>query len=92
MARACSVRPGPPAGRRLHFLQLLGDIAKQIAAGAAISTDMVKGYAAAFESAGRYELIFIRATALPDQFELLAGAVRSTLGPPRVHGLVNGLG
>ena len=53
---------------------------------------MVKGYAVAFESAGRDEFIFIRATALPDQFELLAGAVRSTLGPPRVHGLVNGLG
>jgi hypothetical protein len=53
---------------------------------------MVKGYAVALESAGRDELIFIRATALPDQFELLAGAVRSALGPPRVHGLVNGLG
>ena len=53
----------------------LGDIAKQIAAGAAISTDMVKGYAAAFESARGDELIFIRATAYPGQLELLAGAV-----------------
>ena len=36
---------------------------------------MVKGYAAAFESAGGDELIFIRATASPGQLELLAGAV-----------------
>ena len=45
-----------------------------IAAVAPISTDMVKGYAAAFESAGCDELIFIRATASPDQLELLADA------------------
>ena len=42
---------------------------------APISTDMVKDYAAAFESAGGDELIFIRATASPGQLELLAGAV-----------------
>ena len=59
----------------LHFYTWLGDIARQIAAGAAISTDMVKDYAAAFESAGGDELIFIRATASPGQLELLAGAV-----------------
>jgi len=59
----------------LRFYTWLGDIARQIAAGAAISTDMVKGYAAAFESAGCDELIFIRATASPGQLELLAGAV-----------------
>ncbi len=47
----------------LHYYNWLGDIAKRIAAGAAISTDMVQGYAAAFEPAGRDELIFIRATA-----------------------------
>jgi hypothetical protein len=58
----------------LHFYNRLGDIAKQIAAGAAISTDMVKGYAAAFESVGCDEFIFIRATASPGQLELLAGA------------------
>jgi hypothetical protein len=57
----------------LHFCNWLGDIARQIAAGAAISTDMVK--AAAFESADCDELIFIRATASPGQLELLAGAV-----------------
>jgi len=59
----------------LHYCNWLGDIAKQIAAGAAVSTDMVKGYAAAFESVGCDELIFIRATASPDQLELLACAV-----------------
>ena len=59
----------------MHSCTWLGDIARQIAAGAAISTDMVKGYAAAFESAGCDELIFIRATASPGQLELLAGAV-----------------
>ena len=59
----------------LHFCTWLGDIARQIAAGAVISTDMVKGYAAAFESAGCDELIFIRATASPGQLELLADAV-----------------
>jgi hypothetical protein len=76
----------------LHYYNWLGDIAEQIAAGAAISTDMVKGYAAAFESAGCDELIFIRATASPGQLELLAGAVLQHPGLPRVHGLVNGLG
>ena len=34
----------------LHYYHWLGDIARQIAAGAAVSTDMVKGYAAAFEA------------------------------------------
>jgi hypothetical protein len=59
----------------VHSCNWLGDIAKQIAAGAAIGADMVKGHAAAFESAGCDELIFIRATASPGQLELLAGAV-----------------
>jgi hypothetical protein len=36
---------------------------------------MVKGYAAAFEAAGCDELIFVPATASPDQVTLLAGAV-----------------
>ena len=36
---------------------------------------MVKGYAAAFESAGCDELIFVPTTASPDQVTLLAGAV-----------------
>jgi alkanesulfonate monooxygenase SsuD/methylene tetrahydromethanopterin reductase-like flavin-dependent oxidoreductase (luciferase family) len=59
----------------LHYYNWLGDVAQQIAAGAAVSTEMVKGYAAAFESAGCDELIFVPTTASPDQVTLLAGAV-----------------
>jgi alkanesulfonate monooxygenase SsuD/methylene tetrahydromethanopterin reductase-like flavin-dependent oxidoreductase (luciferase family) len=59
----------------LHYYNWLGDIARQIAAGAAVSTDMVRGYAAAFEAAGCDELIFIPTTAAPDQVGLLADAV-----------------
>jgi len=60
----------------LDYYGFLGDIARQIAAGAAVSTEMVKGYAAAFESAGCDELIFVPTTASPDQVTLLAAAVR----------------
>jgi alkanesulfonate monooxygenase SsuD/methylene tetrahydromethanopterin reductase-like flavin-dependent oxidoreductase (luciferase family) len=60
----------------LDYYGFLGDIARQIAAGAAVSTEMVKGYAAAFEAAGCDELIFVPTTASPDQVTLLAEAVR----------------
>jgi hypothetical protein len=60
----------------LHYYGWLGDFAKQIAAGAAISPEMVKSYAGAFESAGCDELIFIPATSSPDQVGLLAEEVR----------------
>ena len=76
----------------LHFYNWLGDIARQIAAGAAISTDMVKGYAAAFESAAAAS----SSSSAPRP--RLAGSgcsparCCSTPGLPRVHGLVNGLG
>ena len=43
----------------LHYYDWLGDVARQIAAGAAVSTEMVKGYADAFASAGCDELIFV---------------------------------
>ena len=59
----------------LRYYAWTGDVAKQIAAGAAISTEMVKGYAAAFASAGCDELIFVPTTSSPDQIGLLAGAV-----------------
>ena len=62
-------------GYLLHYYGWLGDVARQIAAGAAVSTEMVKGYAAAFESAGCDELIFVPTAASPDQVTLLAGAV-----------------
>jgi|SRR4051795_13376562 alkanesulfonate monooxygenase SsuD/methylene tetrahydromethanopterin reductase-like flavin-dependent oxidoreductase (luciferase family) len=59
----------------LHYYNWLGDVARQIAAGAAVSTEMAQGYAAAFEAAGCDELIFVPATASPDQVTLLAEAV-----------------
>jgi alkanesulfonate monooxygenase SsuD/methylene tetrahydromethanopterin reductase-like flavin-dependent oxidoreductase (luciferase family) len=58
----------------LHYYNFLGDIAQQIAASAAVSAEMVQGYAAAFESAGCDELIFIPTTSSPDQIGLLADA------------------
>jgi hypothetical protein len=68
--------PTPPQADNciLHYYNWLGDIARR-GGRSPISTDMVKDYAAAFESAGGDELIFIRATASPGQLELLAGAV-----------------
>jgi alkanesulfonate monooxygenase SsuD/methylene tetrahydromethanopterin reductase-like flavin-dependent oxidoreductase (luciferase family) len=59
----------------LHYYNWLGDIARQIAGGAAVSAEMAKGYAAAFKAAGCDELIFIPTTASPDQVRLLADAV-----------------
>lgn len=50
----------------------LGDFADQIAAGAARSGEMVKGYAAAFEQAGCDELIFVPCSGELDQVDLLA--------------------
>jgi len=51
------------------------DVARQIAAGAAVSAEMVRGYADAFAAAGCDELIFVPTTAAPDQIGLLASAV-----------------
>ena len=59
----------------LHYYDWLGDVARQIAAGAAVSAEMVKGYAGAFAAAGCDELIFVPTTASPDQIGLLADAV-----------------
>jgi alkanesulfonate monooxygenase SsuD/methylene tetrahydromethanopterin reductase-like flavin-dependent oxidoreductase (luciferase family) len=53
----------------------LGEFAGQIAAGAATSAEMVKGYVAAFEQSGCDELIFIPCTSRPDQVTLLAEAI-----------------
>jgi alkanesulfonate monooxygenase SsuD/methylene tetrahydromethanopterin reductase-like flavin-dependent oxidoreductase (luciferase family) len=60
----------------LHYYAWLGDIAKQISAEAGVTAEMVQGYAAAFESGGCDELIFMPTTASPDQVRLLAEAVR----------------
>ena len=59
----------------LQYYNWLGDVARQIAAGAAVSAEMVKDYAAAFASVGCDELIFVPTTAAPDQISLLAEAV-----------------
>jgi alkanesulfonate monooxygenase SsuD/methylene tetrahydromethanopterin reductase-like flavin-dependent oxidoreductase (luciferase family) len=59
----------------LHYYGWLGDVARQIAASAAVNTETVKGYADAFAAAGCDELIFIPTTAAPDQIGLLASAV-----------------
>jgi alkanesulfonate monooxygenase SsuD/methylene tetrahydromethanopterin reductase-like flavin-dependent oxidoreductase (luciferase family) len=60
----------------LDYYAFLGDFASQIAAGAAVSAEMVKSYAAAFGSAGCDELIFVPAASTLDQVELLAEAAR----------------
>jgi alkanesulfonate monooxygenase SsuD/methylene tetrahydromethanopterin reductase-like flavin-dependent oxidoreductase (luciferase family) len=59
----------------LNYYGWLGDIAKQIAAGAAISGEMVKGYVAAFAAKGCDELILVPTASSPDQVALLAEAV-----------------
>ena len=53
----------------------LGEFADQIAAGAAVSPEMVKGYVAAFEQSGCDELIFVPCTSRLDQVALLAEAI-----------------
>jgi hypothetical protein len=63
-------------GYLLHYYEFLGDIAGQVAAGAAVSAEMAKGYADAFSAAGCDELIFVPTGSTPDQVELLAEAVR----------------
>jgi alkanesulfonate monooxygenase SsuD/methylene tetrahydromethanopterin reductase-like flavin-dependent oxidoreductase (luciferase family) len=62
-------------GYLLHYYGWLGDMAGQIAAGAAISADMVKGYKAAFADSGCDELIFVPTSSDLSQVELLAEAI-----------------
>ncbi len=59
-----------------HYYGWLGDFADQIAAGAAVSEEMVRGYVAAFERAGCDELILIPCSSELDQVKLLAEAVK----------------
>ena len=59
----------------LHYYNWLGDIARQIAAGAPHQHRYGQGSRRCVRVAGGDELIFIRATASPGQLELLAGAV-----------------
>ncbi|MGZ4665068.1 MAG: LLM class flavin-dependent oxidoreductase [Frankiaceae bacterium] len=53
----------------------LGEVADQIVAGAATSTEMVKGYVAGFEQSGCDELIFAPGSSRLDQIALLAEAI-----------------
>ncbi len=62
-------------GYILHYYGWLGDFAGQIAAGAAVSPEMVKGYVAAFEASGCDEIIFVPTTSRLDQVSLLAEAI-----------------
>jgi alkanesulfonate monooxygenase SsuD/methylene tetrahydromethanopterin reductase-like flavin-dependent oxidoreductase (luciferase family) len=58
-----------------HYYGWLGEVAHQIAAGAAVSEEMVKSYIAGFEQSGCDELIFIPSSSDLDQVALLAEAV-----------------
>jgi alkanesulfonate monooxygenase SsuD/methylene tetrahydromethanopterin reductase-like flavin-dependent oxidoreductase (luciferase family) len=60
----------------LHYYAFLGDFAGQIAAGAAVSAEMVRSYADAFSSAGCDEIIWVPTGSTLDQVRLLAEAVR----------------
>ncbi len=59
-----------------HYYAWLGDFADQIAAGAAVSKEMVRGYVAAFEQSGCDELILIPCSSQLDQVGLLAEAIK----------------
>jgi alkanesulfonate monooxygenase SsuD/methylene tetrahydromethanopterin reductase-like flavin-dependent oxidoreductase (luciferase family) len=62
-------------GYLLHYYGWLGEIANMIAGGAAVSPEMVKSYAAAFEAGGCDEIIFVPTASRLDQVSLLAEAI-----------------
>jgi alkanesulfonate monooxygenase SsuD/methylene tetrahydromethanopterin reductase-like flavin-dependent oxidoreductase (luciferase family) len=62
-------------GYLLHYYAWLGEFARQIAAGTAVSAEMVKSYAAAFEASGCDEIIFVPTASRLDQVSLLAEAI-----------------
>ena len=59
-----------------RYYDFMGPMAGQIAAGAAVSPDLVRGAASAFEQAGCDELIFNPCSADPDQVGLLTEVLR----------------
>jgi alkanesulfonate monooxygenase SsuD/methylene tetrahydromethanopterin reductase-like flavin-dependent oxidoreductase (luciferase family) len=59
-----------------HYYAFIGDFAAQIAAGAAVTAEMVQGYVAAFAQAGCDELIFAPTSSDVGQVRLLAEALR----------------
>jgi alkanesulfonate monooxygenase SsuD/methylene tetrahydromethanopterin reductase-like flavin-dependent oxidoreductase (luciferase family) len=62
-------------GYLLHYYGWLGEIANMIAGSAAVSPEMVKSYAAAFEAGGCDEIIFVPTASRLDQVSLLAEAI-----------------
>jgi selenocysteine lyase/cysteine desulfurase len=58
-----------------HYYAWLGDVADQIAAGAAVSKEMVRSYVAAFAQSGCDELILVPCSSELDQVALLAEAI-----------------
>ncbi len=56
----------------MRYYGFLGEFAGQIAAGAAVSAEMINGYVAAFRQSGCDELIFVPTTSRLDQITLLA--------------------
>ena len=62
-------------GYLLHYYAWLGDIANMIAGGAAVSAEMVKSYAAAFEASGCDEIIWVPTASRLDQVSLRAEAI-----------------
>jgi len=63
------------ASIKSYYAWLGDDVAGQIAAGAAVSAEMVKAYVSGFEHSGCDELIFIPGSSGPDQVTLLAEAI-----------------
>jgi alkanesulfonate monooxygenase SsuD/methylene tetrahydromethanopterin reductase-like flavin-dependent oxidoreductase (luciferase family) len=62
-------------GYLLHYYGWLGEIANMIAGSAAVSPEMVKSYAAAFEAGGCDEIIVVPTASRLDQVSLLAEAI-----------------
>ena len=58
-----------------HYYAWLGEFADQIVSGVAVTEEMVRAYAAAFEQAGCDELIFTPGSDRPDQVTLLTEAI-----------------
>ncbi len=63
------------ASIKSYYAWLGNDVAGQIAAGAAVSAEMVKAYVTGFERSGCDELIFVPGSSRPDQVTLLAEAI-----------------
>jgi alkanesulfonate monooxygenase SsuD/methylene tetrahydromethanopterin reductase-like flavin-dependent oxidoreductase (luciferase family) len=62
-------------GALLGYYGWLGEVATRIAAGAAVSAEMVRSYVAAFEASSCDELIFVPTGSRLDQVSLLAEAI-----------------